>query len=1019
MVSLKKISFFLSAFALILVLTPSPTKGADFTWQGGGADDNWLTAGNWDAPPVSAADTGIIFDTNLASTPNQNAGAPFILNKLTITAFETAGLNLTGNQIQFANPGAAFQNNTAAPVDIQTALDLSVNTAFGGANTTISGIISGVGVLTVNGAGTLTLTGANTYSGGTTVTSGILEGNTTNLQGFILNNAAVVFNQVADGIYSNMMAGTGVLEKTGAGKLILSGANSYSGGMTVTAGILEGNATSLQGDITNNSAVIFNQVADGTYSDSIGGTGTFEKTGAGKLILSGGNSYSGGTTVTGGILEGDATSLQGDITNNTALIFNQAAADGVYLDVISGTGSLEKTGASKLSIGGENTYSGGTTVTEGTLEGLTTSLQGDITNNAALIFFQFEEGEYADVISGTGTFEKTGAQKLTLSNAHTYTGSTTVTSGNLELNGSIGAGLTTVADGATISGTGTIGGDLNNSGVIAPGNSVGTINISGNYDHDTTATYTVEVSPTAADKINVTGNANIQGGVVNSVIVDSIQGFETKTYTILQATAVTGTFDTFNTPGDTAVLSWGMDYLADRVNMVLSRNNYETLAATPNQRAVGAVLESIRLGATGDLATVLSALDNLDLESFRVALDEIGPASYCATSRVSLDKAKFFNRGIVGRMGQIHNRMRLAQRSNGSYLDRFPQPAFNGYLAQLAQLAFSVNATNTRNKTGRSNNGIVGRRNYLKSKRQSAHKGRGQRIDQPAQVGRSYPEVREGIFGAWGQQFNTHASNDGSGDQVGFDFDTHGVMLGSDVMIVENLVVGGAIGYSKTDINLHNNAGKGDIDTLHTTVYATFLKDSWYIDASLGFGYNWYNNTRNINFLNRRAKSSHDGYECIVYLGGGYDFDINGWILGPIASVQYVFLREDGFTETGAGAMNLLVDYNNSQSLLTAVGLRFAKVFDLDYVKLTPEVRAEWLHEYLDDGRTVTSRFTAGGGSFSVNGQDGKKNSAAIGARLNVAFSENISVFLNYELLLQGSGGMTANSFWGGIRIEF
>ena len=1021
MVSLKKILLFLSAFALVLVLVPPPAKGADFTWQGGGADDNWSTAGNWDVfPIVSAADTGIIFDTNLASTPNQNIFAPpFILNSLTITAFETAGLNLTGSQIQFSGAAPSFQNTTAAPVDIQTALDLAVSTTFGGASATISGNITGGGLLTINGPGTLTLTGVNTYSGSTTVTSGILSGNTTSLQGFIFNNSTVVFDQAVDGTYANVMAGTGVLEKTGAGKLILAGANAYSGGTTVSAGILEGNATSLQGNITNNSSVIFNQVADGTYSDSISGTGTMEKTGAGKLTLSGANSYSGGTTITTGILEGDTTSLQGDIINNTALIFNQTGADGVYLGVISGTGSLEKIGASKLSLGGENTYAGGTTVTEGTLEGLTSSLQGDITNNAALIFFQFEGGEYADVISGTGTLEKTGTQELILSNAHTYTGTTTVTSGNLVLNGSIGPGLTTVANGATISGTGTVTGDLNNSGVIAPGNSVGTLNITGNYDHDTTATYTVEISPAAADKINVTGNANIQGGVVNSVIVDSIQGFTPKTYTILQAAAVTGTFDTINTPGDTAVLSWGLDYLADRVNLELSRNNYVTLAATRNQRAVAAALENIRIGATGDLATVLSALDNLDLGPFRTALDDIGPRAYSATSRISLNTAKLFNGGIVGRMGRVHNRMRQVQRSSANYLDQLPQLAFNGGFSQLAQLALSVNGANTRNKTGRSNDGVIGRRNYLRSKRQPRRNAHEQHFDQPAQTTGSYPQVRDGTIGAWAQQFNTHAKEDGSDDQVGFDFDTHGIMLGSDIMIVENLVVGGAIGYSRTHINLNNNVGEGDIDSLRTTIYATFLKDSLYIDGALGFGFNWYHNTRIINFVNRVAKSNHNGFENIIYLGGGYDFDISGWILGPIASLQYVYLIEDSFNETSAGAMNLTVDYNSSHSLMTALGVRFARAFDLDTVVLTPEVRVEWLHEYLNDEGTVTSRFTTGGGTFSINAQDPESDSAAIGVRLNAGFSENVSVYLNYELLLQGSGGMTANSLWGGIRIEF
>ena len=77
-------------------------------------------------------------------------------------------------------------------------------------------------------AGTLILTGANSYSGGTTVSGGVLQGKTTSLQGNILNNAAVVFDQGTAGTYAGNMSGSGALTKTGAGTLILSGTNSYT-----------------------------------------------------------------------------------------------------------------------------------------------------------------------------------------------------------------------------------------------------------------------------------------------------------------------------------------------------------------------------------------------------------------------------------------------------------------------------------------------------------------------------------------------------------------------------------------------------------------------------------------------------------------------------------------------------------------------------------------------------------------------------------------------------------------------
>src|SRR5699024_10439025 len=105
-----------------------------------------------------------------------------------------------------------------------------------------------------------------TYSGGTVVSAGTLVGTTTSLQGDILNNALVVFDQATNGTYAGVMSGTGSLTKTGTGNVTLSGANTYSGGTTVSAGTLTGTTLSLQGAILNNAAVVFDQATDGIYA---------------------------------------------------------------------------------------------------------------------------------------------------------------------------------------------------------------------------------------------------------------------------------------------------------------------------------------------------------------------------------------------------------------------------------------------------------------------------------------------------------------------------------------------------------------------------------------------------------------------------------------------------------------------------------------------------------------------------------------------------------------------------------
>ncbi len=410
------------------------------------------------------------------------------------------------------------------------------------------GAFGGTGVLNLNTGGTLE-TGRN-------ITTGTNATGTVNFDGGTLKAAAdnanllrTTNNRVGNGGLtidtagfnigiSQVLAsnGTGGLTKTGSGTLTLGAANTYSGGTLVSAGTLSGDTTSLQGGITNNALAIFDQATNGTYAGSLAGSGALSKSGSGTLILTGAN-VQGSTLISSGTLQvgagGTAGSLSGAITNNASLAFNRSD-NLTNLSAISGSGVVGKLGAGTLTLGGASTYSGGTLVSAGALAGSSASLQGAITNNAAVIFDQSTNGTYAGAMSGNGTLTKSAAGTLTLSGANTYSGGTLVSAGGLSgssaslqgvitNNGAVSFDQTTNGTyNGLMSGTGSLTKSGNGTLTVAGANTYsGTTTISGGGvtlgAGAAISTNTVTFAGTAGVVLNLGGNSQSVGLVNNNL----------------------------------------------------------------------------------------------------------------------------------------------------------------------------------------------------------------------------------------------------------------------------------------------------------------------------------------------------------------------------------------------------------------------------------------------------------------------------------------------------------------------
>lgn len=450
------------AAALALAASAS---GATYVWDGGHpAQDKWSLQQNWNpnAAPLNNGTGDFVFTGSIKLTSEadgpwsvnslvfDSAAGAFVLSGgvLTIDSTSTTyGISNNSSQTQtigndFVLAAAqSWRANTAALI-FNGAINLaSFNlTVTGSADTTANGAISGAGALVKTGTGTLTLSGANTYSGGTTVSAGSLRGSSTSLQGNIANSGAVVFDQASTGTYTGVISGSGSFAKDGAGTLTLGAAQTFSGATTINAGQL--------------TLGVANALNDST-AVTVGAGAT--------LQLAGGNETVGAIAGAGAIALGTATLTSGG--TNTSTTFDGA---------ISGTGGLVKTGSGTLTLTGANTYSGGTTVSAGTLLGSSTSLQGNIVNSAALVFDQSTNGSFGGVVSGAGSLTKQGSGTLTLAGSNTYTGATNLTAGTLALGTADALSDTTavaISSGATLqlAGANETVGSIAGNGTIALG----------------------------------------------------------------------------------------------------------------------------------------------------------------------------------------------------------------------------------------------------------------------------------------------------------------------------------------------------------------------------------------------------------------------------------------------------------------------------------------------------------------------------------------------------------------------
>ena len=378
---------------------------------------------------------------------------------------------------------------------------------------------------------------------------------------------------------------------------------------------------------------------------SLAGSAALVKSDLGTLILSGSNSYTGGTIIDAGTLVGDTNSLRGDIANGGTLVFDLPDS-GVFAGAVTGSGTTIKSGIGALTLAGTNASDW--RITGGSLISTSALFTGDIdlAEGARFVFDQASNGTYAGTLTGTGSVRIRGGGAIELSgDGSSFRGVVTVDQGHmLAVNNRLG-GVLDVLAGGRLQGGG-MAGSAHIAGTIAPGNSIGTLNFGGNLDFVSGGIYEVEANASGdSDRIVVGGIATIGSNADVEVLAADGNYAANTSYTILSAAGgISGTFATVTS--NLVFLTPVLSYADNAVTLNLRRNivDFAAVAETENQRAVAPSVQALSAGNE-----VYDAVVALTAPEARDAFDQLAGSDYGSVRGALLEDSRFVRDAILSR----------------------------------------------------------------------------------------------------------------------------------------------------------------------------------------------------------------------------------------------------------------------------------------------------------------------------------------------------------------------------------